>query len=113
MHEKVGDTMQGGVTMFPFKFISGIMRARFNPIDGQLYVVGMKGWQTDANKAGCLTRVRYTEKPIHMPVAYHITKTGLDITFSDSLDPASAGEVDRWSAVWYNIHYTGPYGSPE
>ncbi len=39
--------MQGGVVKFPLKFDSGIMRARFNPVDGQLYVAGLRGWQTN------------------------------------------------------------------
>ena len=47
----------------PLKFDSGIMRARFSPADGQLYVAGLKGWQTDSAHDGCLQRVRYTGKP--------------------------------------------------
>lgn len=47
MTETVGNVVQGGVTQFPLKFDSGVMRARFNPADGQLYLGGLKGWQTD------------------------------------------------------------------
>ena len=38
------------------------MRARFNAADGQLYVCGLKGWQTRATKDGIFQRVRYTGK---------------------------------------------------
>jgi hypothetical protein len=50
LQERVGDVPQGGVFKFPFKFDSGAMRPRFSPIDGQLYVAGLKGWQTDGAK---------------------------------------------------------------
>ena len=38
MHEVVDGTPQGGVVRFPLQFPTGIMRARFHPGDGQLYV---------------------------------------------------------------------------
>jgi hypothetical protein len=113
MKQKVGDEVQGAVVKFPINFISGIMRARFNKGDGQLYVVGMRGWQTSANKAGCVTRVRYTGKPVKLPNAWEVTKTGIDIGFTDTVDPASAGDVQNYGAEWFHIEYTGGYGSPE
>lgn len=48
LREEVGGTMQGGVTRFPVNFQSGMMRARFSPADGQLYLAGLRGWQTTA-----------------------------------------------------------------
>jgi hypothetical protein len=41
MKENIGEQIQGGVVQFPLRFSSGIMRARFNPADGQLYVCGL------------------------------------------------------------------------
>jgi hypothetical protein len=113
MIEKQGDYMRGAVYKYPLNFISGVMRARVSAIDGQLYCVGMRGWQTSANKDGCFTRVRYTGKPAHMPVESHLTKTGFEITFTDSLDPASAGDAQNWNVEAFNVIYTGDYGSPE
>ena len=60
LQENINGIDQAGVYRFPFKFQSGGMRARFNPHDGQLYVSGLKGWQTSGAKDGCLQRVRYT-----------------------------------------------------
>lgn len=48
LREEVGGTMQGGVPRFPVNFQSGMMRARFSPADGQLYLAGLRGWQTTA-----------------------------------------------------------------
>ena len=72
--EEVGGVAQGGVIKLPFKFDSGIMRARVNPKDGQVWVTGMKGWQTNAPRDGCLQRVRATGKPAHMPVMRFISE---------------------------------------
>jgi PA14 domain len=113
MMQEVNGVRQGGVVKFPFKFNSGAMRARFNPVDGQLYVSGMKGWQTDANNDGCFQRVRYTGKPANMPLDLAAVPGALKITFTDPLDPASAQDKDNWSAEWFNVVRTQGYGSPE
>ena len=36
--ENIDGIWQGSTVRFPLDFDSGIMRARFNPVDGQLYV---------------------------------------------------------------------------
>ena len=104
---------QGGVFKLPFKFVSGGMRARFNPVDGQLYVSGMKGWQTDANMDGCLHRVRYTGEAANMPVELKVFKGGVRITFTDPVDAESAGDKDGYAVEWFNVKRTKGYGSPE
>src|SRR5438105_1241071 len=50
MTEEVDGLTQGAVFKLPMRFASGCMRGRFNPIDGQLYICGLKGWQTSAGK---------------------------------------------------------------
>ena len=111
MYENIGDEIQGGVCRFPLNFASGISRARFNTADGQLYVSGIKGWQTSASRDGAFQRVRYTGKPVHMPAELHVTKTGVDIAFTNALDPASATEVDNYAVTWFNIKWSAAYGS--
>ena len=113
MPEVVGGIPQGGVVQFPLKFESGIMRARFNPLDGQLYVAGMKGWQTSATRDGCLQRVRYTGKPLQMPTELHVKRNGLEITFTSALDPASANDAENFGIVQYNYLWSKEYGSAD
>jgi hypothetical protein len=105
--------VQGGVVRFPLSFASGIMRAQFSPKDGQLYVAGLRGWQTTGVKDGCLQRVRYTGKPLNLPVSWKVRKTGIDLTFSDALDREVAADPDSYSAVWFQVESTADYGSPE
>src|SRR6185295_3644043 len=60
MTERVNGVLQGGVARFPLQFATGINRARFNAKDGQLYLTGLKGWQTTAARDGAFQRVRFT-----------------------------------------------------
>ena len=80
--EEVDGVAQGGMVQLPLRFYSGVMRGRVNPRDGQVYVCGLKGWQSSATRDGGLYRVRYTGKPLHMPSALHVARNGVEITFT-------------------------------
>lgn len=75
MTEEVDGVTQGGMVQFPLKFNSGLMRARFNPKDGQFYGCGLKGWQTSAARDGGFFRVRYTGAPVNDPVGLRAKRT--------------------------------------
>ncbi|MEA3212516.1 MAG: hypothetical protein QOE70_5573 [Chthoniobacter sp.] len=111
--ETVDGVAQGGVVKFPFKFPSGIMRGRFHPQDGQLYVTGLNVWQSDASKFGCFSRVRYTGQPVTMPVELHVKSDGLELKFSGPLDPATATDKENFNIERWNYKWTGAYGSPD
>lgn len=111
--EVVDGVPQGGVMQFPLRFDSGIMRARFNPRDGQLWVTGLRGWQTKGLRDGCLQRVRYTGKPLRMPTELHVRKEGIELTFSDPLDRAAAEDLQSWSVTQWNYRWTEKYGSDD
>ena len=113
LQERVGEIAQGGLFKFPFKFDSGAMRPRFHPIDGQLYVGGLKGWQTDGAKDSCFQRVRYTGAPVCLPDELHVTDRGITIGFTSPLDTASAGDVQNYSIEQWNYRWTQNYGSGE
>ncbi|HEY1171907.1 MAG TPA: DUF6797 domain-containing protein [Verrucomicrobiae bacterium] len=113
LKEEVNGLMQGGVVKLPLSFESGIMRARFSPKDGQLYLVGMKGWQTSAGKNGCFQRVRYTGKPLNLPRQLHAVKGGLVMEFSDALDKELANDLENYSLRQWNYVWSASYGSPE
>ena len=113
MMDNVDGTVQAAMAPFPVKFQSGVMRARFNPADGQLYVAGLKGWQTAATRDGGFYRVRYTGKPVTMAVKAHAATNGIQLTFASPLDPATAGDPASYAVELWNYRYTGNYGSPE
>lgn len=111
LQERVGDIPQGGVVRFPLKFATGLMRARFSPVDGQLYVAGLKGWQTNGVKDGAIQRVRYTGKSVTMQEALHVSKKGITIRFTGALDRKSAADSQNWAIEQYNYLWSSAYGS--
>jgi glucose/arabinose dehydrogenase len=111
LQEEVNGQPQGGVVRFPFTFDSGIMRGRFRPRDGQLYVCGLRGWQTAGVKDAALHRVRYTGKPVYMPSGLNATRNGLKLTFTCPLAEDTAGDPDSYSILRWNYHWSAEYGS--
>ena len=111
--ENVDGRMQGGTVRFPLMFPSGIMRARFNDKDGQLYVCGLKGWQTKGPHDTAFCRVRYNGKAVSMPYSVKTHPTGIDITFTTPLDEASAKDVENYAVEQWNYRWTAIYGSKD
>jgi hypothetical protein len=108
-----GGEVQGGLMRFPLKFDSGVMRGRFNPADGQLYLCGLRGWQTEAATDACFQRVRYTGKPVYMPDGLRVRPGGIELTFTQPLDPELANDAGSFGVEQWNYHWTGNYGSDE
>ena len=110
--EKHGQ-MQGGVARIPVELSSSAMRARMNPKDGQLYVSGLKGWQTNAKGNGGLDRIRYTGKPVHLPKSIQVKKGRIEISFYEALDPNAANSLSQFKFGAWNLKWSFNYGSPE
>lgn len=95
--DRQAEPWQAMVWKFPLAFTSGIMRARFNPADGQLYLCGLRGWGTSAVKDGQFCRVRFTGDRTPIPVGFRVTKAGVEITFSGALDRKRAEDDENWA----------------
>ena len=113
MQDKVEGTLQGAVSKFPIRFSSGAMRARFNDKDGQLYVSGLKGWQTSGAKDGCLQRVRYVGGDWARPLALRAHKNGILLKFGVELDEELANDLESYAVHHWNYRWTNRYGSPD
>ncbi|WP_197530925.1 DUF6797 domain-containing protein [Bythopirellula polymerisocia] len=105
--------VQGGSLSLPLSFQSGIMRGRFSPHDGQLYVSGLRGWVSTAVQDGCLQRVRYTGKSFPYPNGVRTLANGLAISFAISLEKEEAENPGNYQLQKWNYKYSGNYGSPE
>ena len=112
MHEQVDGVMQGAVAAFPVRFPTGIMRGRFHPRDGQLYLCGLVGWSSNTGVDGGFYRVRRTDKPIHMPSAVRVVEDGIYVTFTDKLLATSAVDINNYAVEQWNYRWSGNYGSP-
>jgi glucose/arabinose dehydrogenase len=110
--QRDGERFQGGVVDFGLTFDSGVMRARFHPLDGQLYLCGLKGWGTAAKTDGGFYRVRYTGKPAYLPTDLKVSRNAIAITFPVALAPTSVAAnkvaVQQWGYRW-----TSAYGSKD
>jgi hypothetical protein len=114
MTEVVEGRTQGGAVKLDLpKMPTGIMRGRFNPADGQLYVCGLFGWAGDRTQPGGLYRVRYTGLPLRTPIELHAVKTGVTITFTDPLRAEVAEDAGSYAVSRWNYHRTADYGSPD
>ena len=61
LNEKVNGQLQGGEYALPIPdFPTGVMRGRFHPYDGQLYVCGMFDWAGNKRGTGGFYRISNT-----------------------------------------------------
>lgn len=111
--ESIDGQVQGGVVRLPVTLGSSAMRGRFSPRDGQLWVCGLRGWQTNAARLTAFQRVRFTGAPVRLPKALWAVEGGLALQFTTPLDPALAGDVQSYALEQWNYVWGPMYGSPE
>lgn len=111
-HEKIDGQLQGGMCQFPLpRFPTGVMRGRFHPEDGQLYCCGMFAWAGDQKQPGGFYRIRYTGKPVHLPLGLNAVESGLRIRYSGKIDPETAADPNNYRIKTWTIKRTARYGS--
>ena len=89
------------------------MRARFHP-GGSLFVLGFRGWQTNAPTNCAFQRVRYkSEVGVKIPEKLEYTDTGVKLHFPVKLDQEIATDVTSYSAQRWNYVRGPQYGSGE
>ncbi len=113
LHEQVNGLRQGGFVELPIPpFSTGLMRGRFHPTDGQFYGCGMSAWATNQMiQVGGLYRVRYTGRPLHLPIAMEATEDGIQLTFSEELDRAVAQDPTNFEINTWQLKRSRSYGS--
>ena len=109
MREEVNGVVQGGAYRLPIDVSAAVMRARFHPHNGQLYVMGFRGWQTNGRDA--FQRVRYTGVTVPLPVGLNAHRNGILVRFSAPLDPKTAEDPSRYSISKWNYVWGPQYGS--
>lgn len=111
-HESVNGKVQGGMIELPIPaFPTGVMRGRFSPADGQLYLCGMFAWAGNATQPGGLYRLRMTSDEVALPRELHAKKSGLELSFPNEIDPASL-DIKNVSVKTWSLKRTANYGSP-
>ena len=114
MLQEVGDVSQAAVVALPFQFDAGIMRARVNPADGQVYATGLSGWQgPDGGKDGCLQRLRFTGQASKLLDDVKVERNGLRLRFNFAVDPSSARDANSYHLEEWNYLWAETYGSEQ
>jgi len=112
-HERIDGQAQGGMCRLPIPaFPTGVMRGRFHPGDGQLYLCGMFSWAGSRTQPGGFYRMRYTGKPVHLPLDLAAKRTSMQITFSGPLDREIAEKAENYSVKIWALRRSANYGSP-
>ena len=105
--------LQGGVVKLPITLQSSAMRARFHP-DGSMYVLGFRGWQTNAATECAFQRIRLNDEvPLTLPEKIEYSDTGVKITFPVKLDAELAADPTSYSVQRWDYVRGGQYGSGE
>lgn len=111
-HEDVNGQKQGGMCELPIpQFDTGVMRGRFHPGDGQLYLTGMFAWAGNQQEKGGVYRLRRTSEPVHLPTELSATTKGVELGFSGPLDREAAESLDNYQVKVWSLKRTASYGS--
>ncbi|XZE20945.1 DUF6797 domain-containing protein [Pirellulaceae bacterium SH449] len=111
-HEEVNGQMQGGMIELPLPtFPTGVMRGRFHPADGQLYLCGMFAWAGSATHPGGLYRIRYNEQPTGLPMELHAYEWGMELKFADEIEAESVSDLKNYAVQAWDLKRTANYGS--
>ncbi len=112
--ERAGDIFQGAVCALPIPdFPTGIMRGRFHPQNGQLYVCGLSAWATSqTQQEGGFYRLRPTGRPARVPVGWKVRADGIDVTLSEPLERTRFVDTAAFAVKAWDLSRSVRYGSP-
>ena len=113
LQQKIGDTVQGALTEMGLEFPTGVMRGRFHPISGDLYIAGLFGWSSEKQGDTGFYRVRMTGAPLRTPKSFRAVKDGLILDFYTPLNPESVANLENWRVQSWEYRWSKNYGSPQ
>ena len=71
----------------------------------------MFAWAGNQQQPGGLYRLRYTGKPVHLPIEMHASKQGIRLLFSGDLDPLQELSPANFRVQAWDLKRTASYGS--
>ena len=116
MIQDFGDVAQSGIVKLPLDFNTGIHRARVNPKDGQVYAVGLNGWNGGGRRGlveGGVQRVRYTGQKTRLVTDMKVRRNGIELHFNFQLDAKSATNPASYELTQWNYKWRPSYGSAQ
>jgi hypothetical protein len=111
--EKVEGHYQGACYPFRQGFGSGCVPVRFGK-DGSLFVGGTsRGWGSRGNKPFAIERLVWTGKTPFEILEMKAQPDGFVLSFTESVDPTTAGKIESYDLKTFTYIYQAAYGSPE
>lgn len=111
--EKVDGHYQGACFPFLEGFGSGTLGVELTD-DGKMFVGGTnRGWGSRGNKPFAVERVDWTGKIPFEILHMRARPDGFVLTFTQPVDPATAGNPASYSMQTYTYIFQASYGSPE
>jgi len=111
--ETVNGIKQGVVIPFRSGFLSGLVGGRMDA-DGRIFVGGSdRGWGAKGGQPYCFERIEWTGQ---VPFEIHEMRArpdGFELTFTQPVDAATAGDVKSYSMRAFTYAYREDYGGPE
>lgn len=111
--ETINGIKQGVVIPFRTGFASGLIGGRMDE-EGRLYVGGSdRGWGARGGKPYCFEKLEWTGK---VPFEIHEMRAkpdGFELTFTQSVDTATATNLANYSMREFTYAYREDYGGPE
>jgi hypothetical protein len=111
--EQVNGVYQGAC--FPFRegFDSGTLSLELAS-DGTMFVGGTdRGWGARGGKPFALQRMNWSGKTPFEIHEMHVKPDGFELTFTEPVDPETAGKVESYQFRTFTYIYQSNYGSPE
>ena len=113
LQQQTGEKVQGALTELGLEFPTGVMRGRFHPISGDLYIAGLFGWSSNKHEDTGFYRIRMTGAPLRTPKSFRAVSDGLIISFYEPLAPKSAANPENWRVQSWEYRWSEGYGSPQ
>ena len=116
MTQEISGVMQGAIVRLPLDFRTGVMRARTNPRDGQVYTTGLQGWNGGGRvglKENGIQRLRYTGRSKQMLINCQVVEGGLKLTFDQEISPESCHDPKAFEIHHWNYKWRASYGSDQ
>ena len=111
--EQVNGVYQG--VCFPFRegLASGCLSLELT-VDGKLFVGGTdRGWGARGGQPFALQRIEWSGKTPFEIQTMRVTPEGFELSFTEPVDAATAGNPKSYTCETYTYLYRAEYGSPE
>lgn len=111
--EKVNGYYQGAAFPFRSGFASGTLSIKLDG-EGSMFVGGTsRGWGSRGTQPYSLERLDWTGRTPFEILSMHVLPDGFELTFTEPVDPRTAGDPKSYKLQSYTYIYQSSYGSPE